>query len=362
MPISDAEGPRFGLLAVLICCLSLFAFAPDAGATETSTDAGISASSKPHRIYACVTRTFRTLNRSSKKGRCRRGETKISWNVRGRRGKKGARGRPGPAGVRGSQGAKGATGTRGATGAQGQAGTVGPTGAAGEIGATGVAGATGATGPQGSADTPQEVLDELLTVDGPGSGLNADLLDGLHAEDFWQVTGNASTTPATDFLGTTEDQPLNFRVNNARALRLEPKLDGTAPAPNVIGGSPDNAVTGGAVSATIAGGGRSDATDSATANKVGASGGAIGGGRGNSAQGQNSTIGGGIVNVTSGNNSTIAGGTLNLATGFFANVGGGLQNVASNSGATVGGGSQNTASGIFSNASGGNQNVASGTN
>ncbi|MBK5233186.1 MAG: tail fiber domain-containing protein [Thermoleophilia bacterium] len=374
MPISVAEGPRSGLLAVLLCCLALlFAFAPDAGAAETSTDAGISASSKPHRIYACVTRTFKTLNRSSKKGRCRRGETKISWNARGRRGKKGAQGRQGPAGVRGPQGAKGAAGARGATGAQGQTGSVGPTGAAGTNGGTGAAGATGptgaagatgetgATGEQGSPDAPQEILDKLLTVDGPGSGLNADLLDGLHAEDFWQVTGNASITPATDFLGTTDDQPLNFRVNNARALRLEPKLNGTAPAPNVIGGSPDNAVTGGAFSATIAGGGRSDATDPASANKVGATGGTIGGGQGNSAQGVVSTIGGGSLNIASDDGSTVAGGTSNSATGLFANAGGGVNNVASGIGATVGGGAQNTASGTNSNASGGNLNMASGT-
>ena len=32
---------------------------------------------------------------------------------------------------------------------------------------------------------------------------------------FWDLTGNAATDPATDFIGTTDAQPLRFRVNNA---------------------------------------------------------------------------------------------------------------------------------------------------
>src|SRR5690554_142620 len=33
----------------------------------------------------------------------------------------------------------------------------------------------------------------------------------------WLLEGNAGTNPATNFLGTTDDQPLNFRVNDIRA-------------------------------------------------------------------------------------------------------------------------------------------------
>src|SRR3546814_905918 len=33
----------------------------------------------------------------------------------------------------------------------------------------------------------------------------------------WALTGNAGTNPATDFIGTTDDQPLRFKVNNAAA-------------------------------------------------------------------------------------------------------------------------------------------------
>lgn len=55
----------------------------------------------------------------------------------------------------------------------------------------------------------------------------------------WRNTGNAGTTPGTQFLGTTDNQPLELKVNGARALRLEPNTIG---APNVISGSPVNAV------------------------------------------------------------------------------------------------------------------------
>ncbi len=401
MPVSVAGGRRFGLLSVLLCCLSLlFAFAPEADAAETATDAGISASSKPHPIYACVTVKFGTLNRSSKRGRCRRGETKISWNAKGRRGKKGPRGQQGPAGARGPQGAKGSAGARGPSGAQGppgtagatgdqgvngntgatgaqgatgnqgvngntgatgSAGTAGTTGSTGPTGQSGVTGITGATGEQGSPDTPQQVLDKLLTVDGPGSGLDADLLDGLHATGFWQLGGNTSTTPATNFLGTTDDQPLNFRVNNARAFRLEPVLNGTAAAPNVIGGSPDNTVTAGAFSATIGGGGRNNQADPGSANRVGGAGGTVAGGLGNAAQAAGSTVGGGASNTASGILSTISGGSTNLASGLYSSASGGAANIASGASSKVGGGRENIASGLNSGVGSGRLNVASGT-
>ncbi len=39
----------------------------------------------------------------------------------------------------------------------------------------------------------------------------------------WSLTGNAGTTPGTDFIGTTDNQPLELWVGGSRALRLEPK-------------------------------------------------------------------------------------------------------------------------------------------
>lgn len=38
----------------------------------------------------------------------------------------------------------------------------------------------------------------------------------------WKTTGNAGTDPATNFLGTTDNQPLVVRTNNAEALRVLP--------------------------------------------------------------------------------------------------------------------------------------------
>lgn len=40
----------------------------------------------------------------------------------------------------------------------------------------------------------------------------------------WNLTGNAGTVDGTDFVGTTDDVPLNFRVNNRNAGRLDPKF------------------------------------------------------------------------------------------------------------------------------------------
>jgi trimeric autotransporter adhesin len=38
----------------------------------------------------------------------------------------------------------------------------------------------------------------------------------------WNLTGNAATNPATNFIGTTDNQPLRFRVNNLGAGEIHP--------------------------------------------------------------------------------------------------------------------------------------------
>src|SRR6185436_13875062 len=55
----------------------------------------------------------------------------------------------------------------------------------------------------------------------------------------WKTTGNAATTPGINFVGTTDNQPLELKVNGQRALRLEPNSSG---APNLIAGSSFNQV------------------------------------------------------------------------------------------------------------------------
>src|SRR5690348_10639383 len=44
----------------------------------------------------------------------------------------------------------------------------------------------------------------------------------------WELTGNSGTNPATNFVGTTDNQPLIIRANNAEALRIHPPSDNFA--------------------------------------------------------------------------------------------------------------------------------------
>ncbi|HKG40338.1 MAG TPA: hypothetical protein VKB25_15215 [Conexibacter sp.] len=137
-----------------------------------------SAARGPTKLYACVTATYNTLNLSTKSASCPAGQVKVSWSIEPTRGPAGRRGRTGPAGPKGDTGPQGPAGAKGADGAAGPQGPVG---------------AIGPQGPAGSADTPAEVLAKLLSVDGRGSGLDADLLDGLDGADYQQrVTGTCS--------------------------------------------------------------------------------------------------------------------------------------------------------------------------
>jgi hypothetical protein len=57
-------------------------------------------------------------------------------------------------------------------------------GPAGPQGTTGSTGPSGAAGQNGSPDTPTQVRDKLVQVDGAGSGVDADVLDSFSADDF----------------------------------------------------------------------------------------------------------------------------------------------------------------------------------
>ena len=178
-----------------------------------------------------------------------------------------------------------------------------------------------------------------LTTFGPASGapfavtstnrvtnLHADLLDGFSANAFWNIGGNAGTG-ASNFVGTVDNQPLQFRVNNTRVLRLEPN----ATSPNVIGGHPGNNVVAGVAGATIGGGGASGATNEVTALH-----GTVSGGRANRVTGNYGTVGGGDSNAAVNAFAMVGGGLNNQSSGPLATVAGGGTNVASGSGATVG--------------------------
>ncbi len=166
------------------------------------------------------------------------------------------------------------------------------------------------------------------------------------ASGNWGLRGNGGTSAGSDFVGTTDAQPLELHADNQRILRLA----ATDAAPNIIGGSSSNSVGEELSGATISGGGTVDAP-----NQVSGSGGAIGGGSGNNA-GLNSTVGGGNSNDAGGDTVTIAGGSENRAGGAFATVGGGLSNDAFGRATTIAGGENNLVSNEYATIGGGLNN------
>ena len=181
----------------------------------------------------------------------------------------------------------------------------------------------------------------VLTCDASGVGTWQSV-----SATAWGLTGNAGTTPGTNFLGTTDNQALEVHVNSTRALRIEPN----ATSPNVIGGYSGNSVTAGVSGAFVGGGG-----ESGNVNAVNGNNGAVVGGRDNVVQGAHGFVGGGMGNAASGL-CVVAGGSDNTASGTYATVGGGQANRATDTSATVGGGWNNDADGRRSTISGGIHN------
>ena len=203
---------------------------------------------------------------------------------------------------------------------------------------------------------------------------DTDLLTRAQADGrYWKLAGNAGTAPGTDFLGTTDNQALELKVNNVRALRIEPN----ATSPNLIGGYSGNTVTSGAYGTAIGGGGESGSTNRVTDHYGTVDGGknnqagdgdgnvsnrtcaTVGGGQSNSASGSYATIGGGSGNSAIGSGATVGGGELGWVTGTDATVGGGYSNAAEGAYATVGGGWDNTANAMYATVPGGRAAQAS---
>jgi len=172
------------------------------------------------------------------------------------------------------------------------------------------------------------------------------LADGGKA---WLLDGNAGTDPATNFLGTTDAQPLCIRVDNQETFRFNPP-GASAPAWSIQRGGGNQR----GLHAVDLQSARAAATQVASGDYS-----VIGGGLRNTASGYIATVGGGDQNTASGQYATVGGGWLNTASALVATVGGGLQNTASASLATVGGGLQNTASGQYATVGGGWLNIAS---
>ncbi|MCB9217539.1 MAG: hypothetical protein H6616_16835 [Ignavibacteria bacterium] len=213
-------------------------------------------------------------------------------------------------------------------------------------------------------------LDSVPVVDGQGvvhwaqvNNLTITQVDSVVDSNAWLLLGNSGTIDGTNFLGTIDSLPLNFRVNNARAFRIEPTLSD----PNIIGGPTSNSIAAGTVGVTISGG-ASNANISGEYGVVGGGfgnlltgdRGVVGGGVRNNVSRDSATIGGGGLNLASGRGATIAGGTRDTASANYSSIGGGRENLASGTDATVGGGQANTASGSDATVAGGEDNVASG--
>ncbi len=49
----------------------------------------------------------------------------------------------------------------------------------------------------------------------------ADGIDDVGTNGFWSLTGNAGSTPGTHFLGTTDNTPVELRVNNTQVALIE---------------------------------------------------------------------------------------------------------------------------------------------
>ncbi len=177
---------------------------------------------------------------------------------------------------------------------------------------------------------------------------------GTFLADGWGLTGNAGTVPGTNFLGTSDNQAIEIKVNNQRALRIEPTAQTNWI--NIIGGSVGNTVAAGVYGVTIAGGGGPAAPNQATGNYA-----AIGGGYNNQAAGA-AVVDGGRNNTATVDYATVGGGAFNNATATSSTVAGGYENNASGYRSTVSGGSSNTASGQYAVVPGGDVNTADGDN
>jgi hypothetical protein len=180
--------------------------------------------------------------------------------------------------------------------------------------------------------------------------------------NFWKLAGN-DVDPLSRFLGTTNNAALQFKVNNAGALYIDP-FDGSSEdsSPNLVAGfnaggsgALGNASASGVVGAVIAGGGRrSGGIDEF--NAVTDSYGVVGGGAGNVA-GDGDVAG----DTNSATFASVAGGRLNAARGKFGFVGGGLGNTANGKYQTIAGGWGNAACRDRSVIAGGMNNMAGGT-
>jgi hypothetical protein len=190
----------------------------------------------------------------------------------------------------------------------------------------------------------------------------------------WSTTGDSGSNPASNFLGTTDAQPLVLRTQNVQSLRIEPSAELFNSIPvsaNLIGGYSGNFMIAGTRGAVIAGGGapsNGDPNFVTSPNRVSDHYGVVSGGVANVAgnllapptDAAFATVGGGRANQAAELESTVGGGAENVAFGAHATVGGGFRNRTTQADATIAGGERNSANGTASAVAGGGANDARG--
>jgi hypothetical protein len=228
----------------------------------------------------------------------------------------------------------------------------------------------------GTYSNPVTFSNAANTFAGNGAGLTgldaSQLTTGAIPDaalnNAWKINGNMGTSPTNgNFIGTTDNQPVELKVNGQRVVRWERQTN--APIfgfviPNTVGGFESNRVADGVGGATIAGGGGPEWYGPTLPHTITGSFSTIGGGVGNVIDGvvsaiaggergtitfnaYNSFLGGGAWNTIHSPDSTIGGGRYNLiqSNSYAGFIGGGYQNTNSGSYATVPGGYQNSAAG-----------------
>lgn len=185
--------------------------------------------------------------------------------------------------------------------------------------------------------------DQITLAAGTGVSLSQNAgtvtISAVNSGGGWNLNGNSGTSPTTDFLGTTDNQPLEIHAGGERVLRLEPSAQtGVA---NLLGGSSANTISG-AVGGIVAGGG-----SPAAPNAIAADFSTISGGQGNEVNSASAVVSGGAHNTigTSSDFSVIGGGNSNTVSqsAAYSSILGGLNNTISggSSGAAVFGGTDN---------------------
>jgi hypothetical protein len=152
-----------------------------------------------------------------------------------------------------------------------------------------------------SLTTKNTVQIGILQTDASGnlSWVNPSALGGAAG---WALTGNSGTNPTTNFLGTTDAQPLVIRVGNQETFRFNPP-GSSAPAWSIQRGGGNQR----GLHAVDLQSSRTAPTQVASGNYS-----VIGGGARNTASSYAATVGGGYRNTASGDYSVCQVGTTIL--------------------------------------------------